>query len=213
MLLLGTACDPASDPVPEPREGPQTTSYPVDVTADFGVGSASPDELLRTVGAETIQVGRGAAGVIAVERPREKARCVVAAQLRLYLPEASELVASEIAIYPSHVFNAASKRDGERFGYAGTALDSRPRSVLDEVGTGWTGWDVTDIVKLWLRGGPFPSQGGQVPKRGPIVFAIRDVDLARPFAEARFVSADGPRDRRPHMLVATRCVAQGRPDQ
>lgn len=187
---------------PSPTHSPETTTDQLHVIADFGFHGRfgpRPDDELSGVTKLSIDIGRGAVALLAVKRPSVPARCIVGAQLRTYVTKVPD-IPDELALYPSHVFNAASKRDGDEFGYSGSVLDVRPRSTLDEVRRGWNSWDVTDIVKTWLRGGPFPSRALRVPKSGPIVFAFRDVDGAEPFSTATFLSADS---NRPPVLIVT----------
>lgn len=188
-----------ADPHTNAEGAVRTKSVQLPVIHDFRVSPALPAIKLVDVDAPTIQAGYGSVAIIAVRRPSIPARCLVAAQLRLYLKDRSG-VAAELAIYPSHVFNATEKREGDDFGYSGSALDIRPRATLDEATTGWSQWDVTDIVKLWLRRGAFPSQGASAPKRGPIVLTLRDVDGGEPFGSVTFVSADAS-DNTPHLIA------------
>lgn len=191
---------PATTPVP-------TTSEQVPVLGDFSVSSAAPGTELTTVSAESLEVGDGAVVVLAVERPAVPARCVVEARLRLFVEESSGLFSTELAVYPSRVFDALEKEDGEDFGQSGSLLDVRPRGDYAGEASGWTDWDVTEIVKRWVAGHPFPSESLRVPERGPIVLAVRDVDLAEPFGTGVVASSEAG-DEAPHVVVTSRddCV-------
>lgn len=145
-------------------------------------------------------MGKGQLAIIAIQRPSISADCITAAQLRLQLEQPSDLAAGELAVYPSHVFDAATKRSGERYGYWGSVLDIRPRARLEEAGAGWTHLEVTDIVKRWMGRKPFPSRGLVAPKKGPIVLTLRDVDGAEPFGTATVVSSDA-RANNPLLIV------------
>lgn len=166
------------------------TSVELSVLEDFSVMPAASDTELATVAATSLEAGDGSVVVLAVDRPRMPARCIVEARLHLYLEGPSDLVSTELAIYPSHVFDAADKEDGDRFGYAGALLDVRPRGIYAGEASGSTVWDVTEIVTRWVAGRPFPSQAKRVPERGPIVLALRDVDGAEPFATATIASSE-----------------------
>jgi len=170
------------------------------VVHDFEVVGAAPQTRLSDVDAPSVQVGEGKVVILAIERPTITARCITAAQLRLYLQRHSKVAAEELAVYPSLVFNATKKRDGDEYGYSGSALDIRPRATLDEATNGWTEWDVTDMVKRWLGRRPFPSQALQAPRSGPIVLTLRGIDGAKPFATATFASADAADDK-PHLVI------------
>lgn len=203
LLSLAAACTPGSQPTEPERPAQQpaeTESVEVPVVHDFGVTGLVPHTVLSNVHARAIEVGEGRAAIIAIERPYISASCVTAAQLRLYLVQASDLAAGQLAVYPSSVFNALAKQDGVHYGYSGSALDIRPRATLDQAAPGWSQWDITDIVKRWIGHKPFPSRGLVAPMKGPIVLTVRDVDGAEPFATATFVSSDA-NDRKPYLIV------------
>ena len=205
-VLAGCEADRESvapSPVPSPAPA---TSQPVSETraaivADFAVAPAAPGTELSTVSAATLEAGRGSVVLVAAERPRVAVRCMAGARLRMFLHESSDLVTEELGVYPSHVFTAATKRDGEPYGYSGALLDVRPRALYEDAGSGWSEWDVTGIVKRWVGGRPFPSQGLRAPARGPIVLALRDVDGAEPFATATIASVEATKNR-PHLVLA-----------
>lgn len=198
VVAFFAACTPES---PDTHAAdPETKSVEVAVVHDFDVSPALPDTKLSGVDEKTLEVGEGRTAIIAIERPLVPVRCLVAAQLRLYLEAASEPAEEQLAIYPSHVFNAVQKRDGDKFGYSGSALDIRPRATVADAGSGWSQWDVTDIVSTWISRRPFPSRGRRAPKRGPIVLTLRDVDGAEPFAIATLVSSDAA-ENAPHLIV------------
>jgi hypothetical protein len=201
ILASLIACTPESSDGPPAEGAQQTKSLEASVIHDFGVTGAAPQTKLTGVDAPSIDVGKGKLAILAVERPPVDAGCITAAQLRLYLQRHSPLAAGELAIYPSHVFNATEKEEGDEYGYSGSALDTRPRTTLDEATKGWTHWDVTDIVKRWLSRRPFPSQAVRVPRAMPIVLTLRDIDGAKPFATATFASADAS-ENRPYLVIA-----------
>lgn len=206
LLVVTAACEGDRAVVVRP-ETPATAAIEVPVVADFSVARAIPGETLTTVGSESLRAGRGGVAIFAVERPRVPPRCIVDARLRLFVTDMSGTLAEELAVYPSHVFDAARKTDGERFGYSGSLLDVRPRALYEDGGGGWSEWRVTAIVKRWLSGRPFPSLDKRVPERGPVVLALRDAEGAQPFAEIEVASADSASDV-PHMVVSARegCV-------
>lgn len=204
VLAAFAACDDGAPGEAGANDGsgstPETATTELAVLHDFQVPGAAPQVRLPPVDEPEIRVGEGSAAIFASKRPKMPAHCLIAAQLRLYLSEASANAAEQLAIYPSHVFNASDKRTGDRFGYVGTALDVRPRSMLAEAHVGWSRWDVTDIVRLWLAREAFPSQGKRAPKKGPIVFTLRDVEGAEPFGSAVVASVETA-ENAPHLLV------------
>lgn len=201
-LVSLAGCTPDSSEAPSSKGARASTTKTVEATVihDFAVAGAAPETRLSGVDARSIDVGEGKLAILAVARPTIDAACITAAQLRLYLQRHLDLAAGELAIYPSHVFNATEKQDGDEYGYSGSALDIRPRATLDEATNGWTQWDVTDIVKRWLSRKPFPSRGLRAPPASPIVLTLRDIDGAEPFATATFASADAS-DNTPYLLI------------
>lgn len=203
-VVVAASCDGAGPGAATPATGrpsPPVEIVETRVVADFGVAPAAPHTALSTVRTRMVDAGRGSVAIFAVERPAGPPRCIAEARLRLFLERSSGPVAEELAVYPSHVFDAAAKRDGERFGYSGALLDVRPRATFEDGGSGWSEWDVTPIVKRWIGGGAFPSVGHRAPERGPVVLALRDVDGAAPFATATVASADAPTNP-PQLVVA-----------
>ncbi|HEX2293944.1 MAG TPA: hypothetical protein VHN37_01395 [Actinomycetota bacterium] len=216
VLVMLVSCEPAREaaaPVESPEPGEPSVALErveLDVLGDFAVAPALPDTTVDATGSPSMDVGNGSVVILALERPPTPARCLAEVRLRLFLEEWSELAAEELAVYPSHVFDALRKSDGDRFGYSGSLLDVRPRATLDSSATGWSDWDVTAIVKLWTGGGAFPSRGLFVPERGPIVLALRDVDLAPPFANARIASTESGHAPHAVALVKKECPDEGR---
>lgn len=215
VLAVLVSCEPAREqgagpPYPVALGPPAVKRVDLDVLADFAVAPALPDTELTTVSARSLRVGDGSVALFAVERPRVPARCLAEVRLRLFAEGWSELASEELAAYPSSVVNAAAKRDGDPYGYSGSLLDVRPRGIFDDVTSGWAEWDVTAIVKGWAAGWPFPSQGRRAPKRGPVVLALRDVDLAEPFATVDVAASESGRGPEVLAFVEEDCPFRGR---
>lgn len=214
LAALG-ACEPAreraapSTPAPDDLTA-STRRVALEVVADFSVEPAAPGAELTTVEAEALRAGEGSAVVVAVERPKARPGCIADVRLRLFLEEWSDVAADELAVYPSHVFDARRKADGDSFGYSGSLLDVRPRATFEGVAEGWGEWDVTRIVKPWIGGWTFPSRGHRAPARGPVVLALRDAELAEPFATATIASLESARPPRAFAFVEERCPSRGR---
>lgn len=215
-LLLGsimTGCESTEEPTDRARERVRRTAPPpsspsksrtrtLPVIADFAVRAAYPDARLANVRSPSLAVGRRSAAVVAIRRPAFSARCLTAARFRLYVKRV-EGPSNELAVYPSHVFDAATKRDGDRFGFSGTALDVRPRAIAKFVAGSWAEWDVTRIFRLWIGSRAFPSRGILPPERGPVVLTLRDVDGAAPFAMATILTQESPSNS-PYVIVTRR---------
>lgn len=215
MLVVLAACESGGDgsaarrsepPPPSASEVPLSV-HELAVVGDFSVRPAAPDTELSTVSARTLDAGEGSVVVLAIERPGVPGRCIVEALLRLHLEDSSDFVSTELAVYPSHVFDAEDKEDGERFGYSGGLLDVRPRGTHAGATTRWTVWDVADVFRRWVGGSAFPSQGKRAPGRGPVVLALRDVDGEEPFATATISSSESTGNA-PHVVLTSnkQCV-------
>jgi hypothetical protein len=212
VLVALAACDgddgaAATRPAESAPPLVAVTTAKLPVLADFAVAPAAPETELSTVSATTLDAGEGSAVLLALGPPSVPGRCIVDARLRLHVEESSGPVPTELAVYPSHVFDALRKEDGEPFGYSGSLLDVRPRGVYAGAGGEWTIWDVTEVVRRWVSGRPFPSQGKAVPERGPVVLALRDVDGAEPFARVTIASSEDSGNA-PHVELTSRddCV-------
>lgn len=216
FLLLSVACEPAreeaSPSVPADRSAlvPPARRVPVRVLGDFSVDPALPDTRLTTVDSPSLRAGDGSVVVFALRRLRVPARCIVDVRLFVTVEEWHELAGEELALYPSHVVNALTKRDGDRYGYSGSLLDTRPRAAFDGSAAGLASWDVTAIVKRWVGGRAFPSRGVYAPDRGPVVLALRDTDLAEPFATATVASVESPHPPEGFAFVEEDCPLKGR---
>ena len=218
VVALLSSCEPAREgAAPAPAASGDSSNLVagsrrvrLPVRGDFAVAPALPDTELTTVSATKLSVGDGSVGHFAVARPRVRAGCIVEVQLRLFVEGWTELAGEELAVYPSSVVNALHKRDGDRYGYSGSLLDVRPRGIFRGVTSGWAEWDVTAIVKLWSAGGAFPSRGVYVPEHGPVVLALRDVDLAEPFATATVASVESSRPPEVFAFVEESCPPVGR---
>ena len=170
VVMAGAAC--TNDDGDEQETSPtptaiETRTVVYDPSADLTwvegtVTRAKEPELL---------VGAGTA-VLAFPRPEVPARCFQAAQLRIALGTIGLATERDLSVYPSTIFHAVELEDGDEVAPDGALLDIRPTGraeyVRDEVH-----FDVLDIYKLWLRGGPFPSLSMEVPRSSDIVLAIR----------------------------------------
>lgn len=210
LLAVLVACEPNGE-----EAAPSTAPEPprpleLRVVGDFAVDPARPDTEVTNVGAKRLRAGNGSTAFFAVQRPPVPARCIAELRLRLFLHEWPGVGEEELALYPSHVFDAHRKRDGDRFGYSGALLDVRPRAPFEGVVSGWGEWDVTGIAKRWIGGWTFPSQGRRAPERGPIVLALRDTDLVSPSVTATVASTESGHAPEALALVREGCPARGR---
>ena len=133
-----------------PRFDPPTATVGKDITPTLGMKAFS-----------TVAVAFDAVGV--------SSECITDAALQM--PPARVTGDPEIRVYPSAALSLAEGKlppDGER---PTTLIDNRPYGQTGEDGS--ARYDVTDLVRLWTAGGPFPSLGKTVPERSPIVLLLR----------------------------------------
>jgi hypothetical protein len=103
-----------------------------------------------------------------------------------------------LAAYPSLLASLATDRPVTRVA-GDTLIDNRPRGTGTLTADGsWMHFDITGLYRIWVRGGPFPSQGRAMEPRTPLVVNVRPEAFAEPWVEARFA---GLKDRHtaPHL--------------
>lgn len=102
-------------------------------------------------------------------------RCATRATLELTLagPSSGD---PKIIAYPSALFGGhAISSSGSQLIEQDYLLDDSPKAT-GSIGLGIISFDVSSIYKLWLLGGPFPSQGKQVPPGTPFEVILRRPD-------------------------------------
>lgn len=200
--------EPLPVPAPEPSVAPVTTRrVELPVLGDFSVSPAMPDTELTTVRSPRLRAGKGSVAFFAVARPRVPVRCIAQVRLGLSVEEWTDSAGEELAVYPSQVVNALRKRNGDSYGYSGSLLDVRPRATFVGHVEGWAEWDVTAIVKRWVGGGVFPSRGLRVPRKAPVVLALRDAEGAEPLVRVAVGSTEAPRPPAVVARVEKECPA------
>lgn len=168
------------DPTSRPTASSTTVSSParnvvaLSVSADFRVQAAFR--------ASTVVVGKHLGpylpgttrAAVAVFPPAPDASCIRAASLTWLVvePPSGDLA---LRVYPSAALSLADGRvPEESSGTALTLLDNRPTDEqVVSGGSGSVSFDVTDLVRLWSQGGPFPSQGRQIAPHLPVVLQVR----------------------------------------
>lgn len=114
--------------------------------------------------------------------------CIENARLELGKPS-SEFPAESISVYPSNLSFIARVADATpRPQPAATLLDNRPRGIVSVAG-GVAAADVTDIARLWQKGGPFPSKGEEVRVGSPLALAVIYSDLTDGHFDVTFPQA------------------------
>ncbi len=157
-----------------------TTTEPVQLT------ELSPIDDHGTVDHEGRRIaGRDAAevevGFVFAEDPRpgpavlrfppiaSPASCIASASLRVTI--AAGGTSTPAAVYPGDPTLAAGA-DGEELPSWQTLLDNRPRGVFELDGETSVA-DVTELVRTWAAGGPFPSRGLTVDPALPVVLIVQ----------------------------------------
>lgn len=91
----------------------------------------------------------------------------------LTLPTQATGVPGELRAYPSAALSLAGGRVPPNGGRPNTLLDNRPSGLETVHPDGSRSYDVTELVRLWSDGAPFPSEGRSVPPGSPIVVLVR----------------------------------------
>lgn len=82
-----------------------------------------------------------------------------------------------LAVYAAKALSLASGRLGNVQG-VDAYVAVRPRGIAEVPrDSAWASIDVTDLYKLWARGGPFPN-GETVPQKTPLVVEVRPPSYA-----------------------------------
>ena len=97
------------------------------------------------------------------------ATCIASASLRVTI--AAGGTSTPIAVYPGDPTNVAGT-EGEDMTSWQTLLDNRPRGVFETDGETSVA-DVTELVRTWAAGGPFPARGLTVDPALPLVLVVQ----------------------------------------
>ena len=97
------------------------------------------------------------------------ATCIASASLRVTI--AAGGTSTPIAVYPGDPTSVAGV-EGEDMTSWQTLLDNRPRGVVETDGETSVA-DVTELVRTWAAGGPFPSRGLTVDPALPLVLVVQ----------------------------------------
>lgn len=96
--------------------------------------------------------------------------CITGARLEVTLLETAR---TPVAVYPGDPGSVAAS-DGAEVPHWATLLDNRPRGTVDvDQATGTASADVTELVRTWADGGPFPSRGRTVDPTQPLVLVVQ----------------------------------------
>lgn len=109
--------------------------------------------------------------------------------------------AAEIRAYPSAALSLADGRLPPNGQAPTTLIDNRPVG-LETVAPDGTRWfDVTELVRVWVAGGPFPSMNRTLPEGSPIVLLLRPPETTYGSWLLRFELAG----QAPRLLVQASC--------
>lgn len=127
-------------------------------------------------------------------------RCVAHASLRVtFVRRPTGEV--PLAVYPIEPASLPAAEGDMPF--EGALLDSRPRGVFEFAGRIGTA-DVTDLVRTWLAGGPFPSTGRRVAATSQLAIAVQP-EAALSAATVRMFTAEAGPNLTPSLLLETTC--------
>jgi len=190
VLILSSGCTGTSDtsprrtPAPPPvvikTEAPPSTSSVLQLLrviqlrgSGFGSDSVVPTAATASV-SKDISTGRirHRSVVLAFAPLTSSGRCLVRAELVLGVRAGA--LDGPVRAYPSAALSLASGRvPPAHDGSPGTLLDNRPAADGNTGPDGNQHFDVTELLRLWADGGPFPSTGRSMPLHSPVVLTLR----------------------------------------
>ena len=125
-------------------------------------------------------------------------RCLFRAEV--VLAARSDMTSGAVRLYPSAALSLAAHRlPPPSSGGPGTLLDNQPAANGVAGPDGLQRFNVTDLLRLWTDGGPFPSVGRRVPLHSPVVLSLRVPDLADGVYGVTYASS-APK---PRMVIST----------
>lgn len=125
-------------------------------------------------------------------------RCLLRAEV--VLASRSNVTNGPVRLYPSAALSlAAGRLPPASSGGPGTLLDNRPAADGVAGPDGMQRFDVTDLLRLWADGGPFPSSDRRVPLHSPVVLNLRVPDLADGMYGITYASSTP----KPRLVVST----------
>lgn len=193
------------DAVPTTPPIQASTAWPV---ADYGTVDGEGRRVATGRDAPAVEVGfrfgpdaHPGPAVLLFEPVSAPVHCITGARLDLTL---SEAVRTPIAVYPGDPASVVAADGTEVPGWA-TLLDNRPRGTLDvDESTGTASADVTDLVRTWTAGGPFPSRGRTVEPTQPLVLVVQPEAATGPATFGLSTTGSGLSNA-PALTVATSC--------
>ncbi|MBK5226937.1 MAG: hypothetical protein JJE05_00315 [Actinobacteria bacterium] len=113
-------------------------------------------------------------GIVAFARSSTALHCVEQVLLRLHVESGEPREDVTLSVYPSSIFRLKALRPGHVFkGYQEVLDDAIKADASVASEPAWVEFDVTEIYRLWVKGGPFPSGGPRVPSSAPVIFTIK----------------------------------------
>ena len=126
-------------------------------------------------------------------------RCLLRAELVLGVR--SGAYDGVVRLYPSAALSLASGRlPPASSGGPETLLDNQPSADGNNDTNGMQHFDVTDLLRLWADGGPFPSTGRSVPLHSPVVLTLRVPD----FSNGKYTVTYSVRAPKPRLVISTK---------
>jgi hypothetical protein len=126
--------------------------------------------------------------------------CIAGATLRVTISGGE--TSTPIAVYPGAPASLPGI-DGETVPAWGTILDNRPRGVF-EVDDRVAVADVTELVRTWVGGGPFPSRGLTVDPASPLVLVVQPEAAVSTETFGLHMIESGP-STAPTLAIASTC--------
>ncbi len=222
LLLALAGCDgapatPAADPGPGPL--PDTTTVTptrlqaVQLVGETRAGQGPPAGATFSPAALTVgkEIGpdtdQTTSSALAFAPLVTTALCIDRARLVVEGADAVGSSGEQLRVYPSAALSLAEGTVPPN-GDAPTALlDNRPVGTSIPVADGSLTYDVSELVRRWVVGGPFPSQERTLAVGTPFVLVLRVPDLSPGQLQVRLPVTDS--SPRLEIDVVTGCLPPG----
>ena len=210
--LLVTGCTSAADvgsvTSTTASDAPALAISEHQVRVDFGtfdtsegkrvaVGFADPELSVGFVFADSDRPGPAV-----LEFPPLDVHASCLARAVLHVTLVTERHDISLAAYPARP-ESIPQHEGEEIPSFALLLDSRPRGTF-EVRGAVAQADVTELVKTWLGGGPFPSQQMTVEQGAPLAIVVQPPTASSP-ETMRLYTSESARETAPRLQVARSC--------
>lgn len=178
--------------------GPQgTQAVRFDASGDVGRG---PTKQIDDTSGRSLQVSNFGMALVSTPLLPITHQCLDRAELFLWKEGGSGPSEETVNVYPSALPESHLTQKGAPVLFE-NLISNRPKAETEvDLGTGWVSWDVTELVRTWMKHEPFPNTQHADYDATTIVMALRPpgVGVGEDFTR-RFTSTEGIEEQRPQV--------------